>query len=411
MAAQPVINKKKLKNNRRLRKEFDNEKAIMTSVNMPPTSAILIEGTENENGQRIGTPTKKSEKHIVTPNTLDALTVDLGSVTIKTTRRSLHMAPPAHTESDVSENSLPSLVETSPGSFSSDTESIDSEEALTVVKRQPFGLAFASRIVVHPTVKKIYHIVNKMTGNLGGNGSGGAIYGELTSGSMQKMVNLMKEHTDFSSKSRFIDVGCGLSKPNLHVMQDPGVEISYGIEMEEVRWLLGMHNLNQVMKAANTTAPEIKHKCFLAHGNITSAKTFDPFTHVYMFDIGFPPTLFLQLAKMFNRSKSNYLICYHGPRLMVERYGFNVELLHQSTTSMHGSSENHMGYLYKRIKMTKEDNNAGVLKCDPLFQKALDCTREGLKGVSAYVRDTVEEKMDNTISRRTRSSTRRQKKQ
>ena len=49
---------------------------------------------------------------------------------------------------------------------------------------------------------------------------------------MQKMVNLMKINTEFSADSRFIDIGCGLGKPNLYVAQDPGVSFSYGIEVE-----------------------------------------------------------------------------------------------------------------------------------------------------------------------------------
>lgn len=152
---------------------------------------------------------------------------------------------------------------------------------------------FKSKITVQKNVKRAYQIINKMTGKIGGNGHGGAIYGELTVGSMQKMINLMKEHTDFNAKSRFIDVGCGLGKPNIHVAQDPGCEFSYGIEMEEVRWLLGMHNLNHVLrdaknfnkKAADETEV-VGHRCVLEVGNIKQAGTFDPFTHVYMFDIG-----------------------------------------------------------------------------------------------------------------------------
>lgn len=41
-------------------------------------------------------------------------------------------------------------------------------------------------VVCSPSVKRAYSIVRRCTGSLGGNGSGGAIYGELTSGSMQK---------------------------------------------------------------------------------------------------------------------------------------------------------------------------------------------------------------------------------
>ena len=163
-------------------------------------------------------------------------------------------------------------------------------------KKSPFGNK--SAIKVPKNVRRVYEIVNKHTGSIGGNGHGGAIYGELTVGSMQKMTNLMIEYTDLSKDSRFIDVGCGLGKPNMHVAQNPGVEFSYGIEMEHVRWMLGMANLDQVLKAAQKDIAygemekdgdddsKIEHRCYFAHGDITEAKFFDPFTHVYMFDIG-----------------------------------------------------------------------------------------------------------------------------
>jgi len=43
---------------------------------------------------------------------------------------------------------------------------------------------------------------------------------------------------------------------------------------------------------------------YFQRGNVTGAKTLDPFTHVYMFDTGFHPSLFDQLAIMFNASAS-----------------------------------------------------------------------------------------------------------
>lgn len=49
----------------------------------------------------------------------------------------------------------------------------------------PGGLT-PGTVVCSPSVKRAYSIVRRCTGSLGGNGSGGAIYGELTSGSMQK---------------------------------------------------------------------------------------------------------------------------------------------------------------------------------------------------------------------------------
>ena len=182
------------------------------------------------------------------------------------------------------------------GKSSSTAEKSDEKEVATTggggaKKKLPFGLA-KKPIEIPANVQRVYNIVHKHSGSLGGNGHGGAIYGELTTGSMQKMTNLMMEHTGLSKTSRFIDVGCGLGKPNLHVASYPGVDFSYGIEMEHVRWMLGMTNLEHVLKAAkeeefdDEEESKIGHSCYFAHGDITEANFFDPFTHVYMFDIG-----------------------------------------------------------------------------------------------------------------------------
>ena len=155
-------------------------------------------------------------------------------------------------------------------------------------------------------------MVNKCTGSLGGNGSGGAIYGEQTQASMQKVVDLMVTHAGLDKESVFIDVGSGLGKPNMHVGLQPKVKYSVGIEMEYVRWLLSLHNLKHCLHdgALTTTTnnnnngdgkegggsggPETHSSSssaplsntILVHANCFSAKSFDPFTHVYMFDIG-----------------------------------------------------------------------------------------------------------------------------
>lgn len=296
----------------------------------------------------------------------------------------------------------------------------DGEKQKIVAKRSSFG-SKSNQIKVPPNVRRVYEIVNKHTGSIGGNGHGGAIYGELTVGSMQKMTNLMIEYTNLSKDSRFIDVGCGLGKPNLHVAQYPGVEFSYGIEMEQVRWMLGMANLDQVLKVAqkdiayNTTEggddSKIEHRCFLAHGDITEANFFDPFTHVYMFDIGFPPRLFHQLAEMFNNSQSEYLICYHSPKLMIEKYEFNIELLVKTSTSMHGSAEGHEGYIYRRTKKANKRKACSTSKfgipCDPLFAKGWELCKEGLDAVSKHTSDEVEKHMGSKSKRLTRSASKK----
>ena len=157
---------------------------------------------------------------------------------------------------------------------------------LTPKARRRLSFGKLEAIFIPENVRLTYKLIRKVTGSIGGNGSFGAIYGELTIGSMQKMINLMKTHTNFGSSSRFIDVGSGIGKPNLHVIQDPGVEFSYGIEMERSRWLLGLASLKAILTESSTSNNTMGYKCMFDHGNIKAARTFDPFTHVYMFSIG-----------------------------------------------------------------------------------------------------------------------------
>ena len=170
---------------------------------------------------------------------------------------------------------------------------ISEEEQKKVEPKAKRKLIFgrmADQLIVQENVRQVYKVIRKLSGSIGGNASGGPIYGELTMGSMQKIVNLMKEQSGFSKESRFIDVGSGIGKPNLHVTQDPGVEFSYGIEVDEDRWLLGLNCLKGVLdlskRQGNNYQEEIKHRCIFVHGDIMNAKAFDPFTHVYMFSIG-----------------------------------------------------------------------------------------------------------------------------
>ena len=131
----------------------------------------------------------------------------------------------------------------------------------------------------------VYKIIKKHSGEVGGNGSNGPIYGELTVGHMQKIINFLKAHCGLSELSNWIDIGCGLGKPSMHVAQDPGVQFSFGIEIEKLRTHLGLNNLYYVLEEAMID-DSIGFKCMLQHGNISKAMSLNPFTHVYMYDVG-----------------------------------------------------------------------------------------------------------------------------
>ncbi len=324
------------------------------------------------------------------------------SVTTADKRRKLHVVTPSTTSTTEDEGALK-----------------QKKDAPTAKRRLLFG-RYVELVQCAPNVDSVYKIVKKLTGNIGGNGYSGPIYGELTKHSMQKMVDLMVKHTDFSSASRFIDVGSGIGKPNLHVAQYPGVEFSCGVEMEHSRWWLGMICLKACLNAAVKEREQdltnlencnlLQGNTMFMHNNILEAKTFDPFTHVYMFSIGFPPDLWDALSKMWNTSDTGacqYLICYSSPRDIIDCYEFDVELLVQTPTSMHGSKESHMGYIYRRTKTSKGKGKSSkkTVACDPLFQPSYDLVKSGLRELEREVDRQVAEEMGGS-----RRATRSQKK-
>jgi hypothetical protein len=97
-----------------------------------------------------------------------------------------------------------------------------------------------STVVASSRVDTAYRCIRQATGSLGGNGSGGPIYGELTVGSMQNIINFLVTFCALNPLSRFLDVGAGLGKPNFHVAQDPGVCLSIGVEVEPIRWRVSL---------------------------------------------------------------------------------------------------------------------------------------------------------------------------
>ena len=60
-----------------------------------------------------------------------------------------------------------------------------------------------------------------------------------------------------------------------------------------------------------------------------------------------PSNLLSNIEKLFNKSRSEFLICYHKPSLIIDKYKFDVVLLAQTPTAMSGSGEVHECYVYR----------------------------------------------------------------
>ncbi|KAJ8609343.1 hypothetical protein CTAYLR_009297 [Chrysophaeum taylorii] len=209
--------------------------------------------------------------------------------------------------------------------------------------------------VVSEPIKRAYAIVRRSSNGLGE--TGGAIYGEVTASSFQRVVDAM----GLEPTSIFLDVGSGLGKPNFHAALHAGCA-SFGVELEEVRWQLATFNLMQMHAAG------FGGGVYFLHGDITAAYSLDPFSHVYMFDVGFPPTLLETLADLFNRSQARVLASFQ--KNLDENYGFDVVLRRKIQTSMHGSTEKHACFVYDRHL------RASPVSPDPLFVEGLEKLRE-----------------------------------
>ena len=92
---------------------------------------------------------------------------------------------------------------------------------------------------------------------------------------MQSVVSSLIKNTQLSNASRILDIESGLGQPTMHCYIHPGVALSYGIEVSMLRHVWAIENLEKVLEADWTNKT---NKMFLAHGNISDAKTLDPFS-------------------------------------------------------------------------------------------------------------------------------------
>lgn len=96
------------------------------------------------------------------------------------------------------------------------------------------------------------------------------------------------------------------------------------------------------------------------------------------------------------------MICYSGPKHMLLDYEFDLELITQLKTSMHGSKEGHMAYIYHRPR--KIGSTVERTLCDPVYQYAWDLIKSNDIGlIRRYVDDEIKKATNTTSGPRTRS--------
>jgi len=134
--------------------------------------------------------------------------------------------------------------------------------------------------------------------------TGGALDGELTRGSMHSVLASLKLRAD----SVLLDAGAGAGKPCLHAAAMGHRAV--GVELERPRWMLSLANKAGCERAwrggggggggGGTAAAAAS----FVLGDVTEFATLEPCTHVYAFDVGFPPGVREALVQAAYRSAS-----------------------------------------------------------------------------------------------------------
>lgn len=111
----------------------------------------------------------------------------------------------------------------------------------------PVGEATSSR-----SSKQIYKLIQKNSGALwGGAGPNEPIYGELTEGSMGKILKHLENYCYLGTTSLFLDIGSGLGnlgKPTMHCSSHVyKVLVSLGIEISKLRYQMSIRNLSMAL--------------------------------------------------------------------------------------------------------------------------------------------------------------------
>lgn len=103
--------------------------------------------------------------------------------------------------------------------------------------------------------------------------------------------------------------------------------------------------------------------------------TQDPFTHIYMFDTGFPQGLLNDIGRAFLASSTaQYLVCYKSSKVIRKYFSVKLKLSASFQVTMTGSTEKKKVFFYKRDDCESRqaaqctvEINGQVFPADPMF--------------------------------------------
>lgn len=227
-------------------------------------------------------------------------------------------------------------------------------------------------------VEELYRIIktNEANNLSAGHGCGsvpcdsdaGGSYGEWKQSSMQRIVWTSKLRQGLDSESRFLDVGSGSCKALLHVAHEvPKIKLCCGVEIDDIRFKIGNNN---IIKTNRIRPSECRVENF--YYDASKLDSFEPFTHIYMADVAFPPKIMQQLGYIFNRSEGvKALISNKSPESIIDRWNFSVKFLGNHSVKLEGSDSQKQVYYYMKenpVIGAKEPSVSGKRSMDKIFE-------------------------------------------
>ncbi|KAG2501386.1 hypothetical protein HYH03_001174 [Edaphochlamys debaryana] len=210
-----------------------------------------------------------------------------------------------------------------------------------------------------PAVDALYSLMQSFENKLGGGEGVEGLYGSITQGGMQKVLDCLRHNTGFNKSSKLVDIGAGLGRPLLHAMVTAGLEDVWGVELDSVKCnkataFCGHVIENMALKGmirADSRVPEIY--C----SSIEEVKSLDPATHAYSFWEGVPGTGKIAFGELFAKSKTLKAVAVvqravrgEEPAAMMREWGFGpVMLISAFPVSMSGSGRSFTAYVFSKV--------------------------------------------------------------
>lgn len=207
-----------------------------------------------------------------------------------------------------------------------------------------FAQQFVQPAVTPQQFQQLREALNRERRGMGTEGT----YGSLT---VDDMSTVFSRFPDFSSHSVFVDVGSGMSKPQLQALVEFGVTCSVGVEFDENKCLLAVDFI-QTMRRQMGVSSDVVLK--VVHGGVNAGAhhltTLEPGTHVLLCWKGWSAEDKEAVGQLVASSSSVAYVCIVDHRQKVGNLltGFPpMELISQDSVKLRESDEAMVAWVFK----------------------------------------------------------------